>query len=318
MHSLARKLVLLGLLVALSAAAQEFPSRAVTLICPWPPGGSTDTHLRRFAEIASKHLGQPILIENKPGGGGMIGPGNMAQTARPDGYTLSQLPVSAFRIPHIQKVSWDPLRDFTYIIGLTGYTFGVVVKSDSPFKSFRDLLAYAKANPGKMSYGSTGTGTSPHLLMEEVAMKTGVEFLHVPFKGNADSTQALMGGHVMAQSDSSGWGRFVDAGQLRLLVTFGAQRTKRWPTVPTANDLGLNMVYSSPYGIVGPQGMEPRIVRILHDGFKKALDDPEHLKVLDQLDQEPWYQSSEDYARYARETLQKERALIERLGLLAK
>jgi tripartite-type tricarboxylate transporter receptor subunit TctC len=248
----------------------------------------------------------------------MIGPGNMGHTAKSDGYTLSQLPVTAFRIPHMQKVAWDPVRDFTYIIGLTGYTFGVVVKSDSQFKSFGDLLDYARANPGKMSYGSTGTGTSPHLLMEEVAMKAHVEFLHVPYKGNADSTQGLLGGHVMAQSDSSGWGRFVDAGQFRLLVTFGSQRTKRWPSVPTANDLGLDMVYSSPYGIVGPQGMDSRVVRILHDGFKKTLEDPGHQKVLQQLDQEPWYQSSGDYARYARETLQKERALIERLGLLAK
>ena len=202
--------------------------------------------------------------------------------------------------------------------GLSGYTFGVVVKSESPFRSFRDLLDYAKANPGKLSYGSTGTGTSPHLLMEEVSIKTGVQFLHVPFKGNADSTQALLGGQIMAQSDSSSWGRFVDAGQFRLLVTFGKERTKHWPTVPTANDLGLDMVYSSPYGIVGPHGLEPKVVKILHDGFKKALEDPEDLKVLEQLDQELWYQSSEDYAKYARETLRKERALIERLGLLAK
>jgi len=301
-----------------AAPAQEFPSRPITLICPWPPGGSTDTHLRRFAEIATRTLGQTVVVENKPGAGGTIGPGHIAQTAKPDGYSLSQMHMGAFRIPHMQKLAWDPVRDFTYIIGLSGYTFGVVVKSDSPFKSFRDLLDYARAHPGKMSYGSTGTGTSPHLLMEEVSMKTGVQFLHVPFKGNADSTQALLGDHIMAQSDSSGWGRFVDAGQFRLLVTFGRTRTKHWPTVPTANDLGLDMVYSSPYGIVGPRGMEPRVVRILHDGFKKALDDPENLKVLEQLDQELWYQSSEDYAKYARETLQRERALIERLGLLAK
>jgi len=319
MHLLARTLALLApLVLALPAPAQEFPSRPITLICPWPPGGSTDTHLRRFAEIATRTLGQTVVVENKPGGGGTIGPGHIAQTAKPDGYSLSQMHMGAFRIPHMQKLAWDPVRDFTYIIGLSGYTFGVVVKSDSPFKSFRDLLDYAKANPGKMSYGSTGTGTSPHLLMEEVSMKTGVQFLHVPFKGNADSTQALLGDHIMAQSDSSGWGRFVDAGQFRLLVTFGRERTKHWPTVPTANDLGLDMVYSSPYGIVGPRGMEPRVVKILHDGFKKALDDPENLKVLDQLDQELWYQSSEDYAKYARETLQRERALIERLGLLAK
>jgi len=319
MHLLARTLALLGpLVLALPAPAQEFPSRPITLVCPWPPGGSTDTHLRRFAEIATRTLGQTVVIENKPGAGGTVGPGTVALTGKPDGYTLTQMHMGTLRIPQMQKLAWDPVRDFTYIIGLSGYTFGVVVKSDSPFKSFQDLLDWAKANPGKMSYGSTGTGTSPHLLMEEVSAKSGVQFLHVPYKGNADSTQGLLGGHIMAQSDSSGWGRFVDAGQFRLLVTFGNHRTKRWPSVPTANDLGLDMVYNSPYGIAGPKGLEPKVVKTLHDGFRKALEDPEDLKVLDQLDQELWYRSSEDYAKYARETFQRERALIERLGLLAK
>ena len=319
MHLLARTLALLGpLVLALPAPAQEFPSRPITLVCPWPPGGSTDTHLRRFAEIATRTLGQTVVIENKPGAGGTVGPGTVALTGKPDGYTLTQMHMGTLRIPQMQKLAWDPVRDFTYIIGLSGYTFGVVVKSDSPFKSFQDLLDWAKANPGKMSYGSTGTGTSPHLLMEEVSAKSGVQFLHVPYKGNADSTQGLLGGHIMAQSDSSGWGRFVDAGQFRLLVTFGNHRTKRWPSVPTANDLGLDMIYNSPYGIAGPKGVEPKVVKTLHDGFKKALEDPEDLKVLDQLDQELWYRSSEDYAKYARETFQRERALIERLGLLAK
>jgi tripartite-type tricarboxylate transporter receptor subunit TctC len=318
MQSMQKMAVVALLAVTGLAAAQEFPSRPITMIVPWPAGGSTDTHMRRFSEVSSKYLGQQIVVENRPGGGGMLGPGTMAQTARPDGYTLSQLPMGAFRLPHMQKVAWDPLRDFTYIIGVTGYTFGVVVRSDSPIKSFREMLDYAKANPGKMNYGSTGTGTSPHLLMEEVAAKLGVEFLHVPFKGNAELTQALMGGHIMAQSDASGWGRFVDAGTFRLLVTFGNQRTKRWPSVPTARDLGLGVVSTSPYGVVGPKGMDARTVRILHDGLRKALEDPEHLKMLDQLDQELWYQSSEDYAKYARETFAQERALIERLGLLAK
>src|SRR5258708_16261067 len=171
---------------------------------------------------------------------------------------LCGMHMGTLRIPQMQKLSWDPLSDFTYIIGLSGYTFGVVVRSDSPFRTFRELLDWAKANPGKLSYGSTGTGTSPHLLMEEVSRKTAVQFLHVPFKGNADSTQALLGGHVMAQSDSSGWVRFVDAGPFRLVVTFGTQRTKRWPSVPTAKDLGLGMVYSSPYGIVRPRALAPR------------------------------------------------------------
>src|SRR5712691_13065654 len=131
-----------------TAFAQGFPNRPITLIVPWPAGGSTDTHLRKLAELASKQLGQPIIVENRPGAGGMLGPAGMARSAAPDGYTLSQLTVSAFRQPHMQKVDWDPLRDFTYIIGVSGYTFGMVVKSDSEFKTFNDLVAYAKANPG--------------------------------------------------------------------------------------------------------------------------------------------------------------------------
>jgi tripartite-type tricarboxylate transporter receptor subunit TctC len=216
----------------------------------------------------------------------------------------------------MQKVDWDPLRDFTYIIGVSGYTFGIVVKSDSPFKTFGDLMAYAKANPGKMSYSSTGTGTSPHLLVEDLASKAGVQLLHVPYKGNADSTQALMGGHVMAQSDATGWGKFVDQGAFRLLVTFGEQRT-RWGA-PTAKELGYDVISYSPYGIVGPKGMDPKVVKTLHDAFKKAMDDPENAKMLQTLDQVYWYKSSEDYAKWAAEDFVTERALIERLGLMAK
>ena len=301
---------------AFDAHAQNFPVKPIILICPWPAGGSTDLHLRQFAQIAAKYVGQNIVIENRPGASGMLGPGNMTKVSAPDGYTLSQLPVGAFRIPHMQKVDWDPLKDFTYIIGITGYTFGVVVKSDSPFKSLKDLLDYAKANPGKLSYGSTGSGTSPHLLIEELAMKTGVQMLHVPFKGNADSTQALLGGHVMAQSDATGWGRYVDAGTFRLLVTFGEKRTK-W-NAPTAKELGIDIVSYSPYGIVAPKGLDPKITKFLHDAFKKALDDPEHMKVLAQLDQVYWYKSSEDYAKWAAETFKAERGTIERVGLLLK
>src|SRR5258706_2431555 len=303
-------------LCASSAFAQGYPNRPIRLICPWPAGGPTDTHLRKLSELASKHLGQPIIVENKPGAAGMIGPAGMARTAAPDGYTISQLTINALRQPHMQKVDWDPLKDFTYIIGVSGYTFGVVVKSDSPIKSLADMIAYAKANPGKFSYGSTGIGTSPHLLVEELATKAGVQLLHVPFKGNADSTQALMGGHTMAQSDSTGWGKFVDAGSFRLLVTFGEQRT-RWGA-PTAKELGYDVVSYSPYGIAGPKGMDPKVVKILHDAFKKAMDDPENHKLLQQLDQIYWSKSPAEYAKWASETWVTERANVERLGLLLK
>jgi tripartite-type tricarboxylate transporter receptor subunit TctC len=305
-----------GLLFALAAQAQSFPTKPVTLIVPWPAGGSTDIYFRKLGEVAARHLGQPLVIDNKPGGSGMNGPATMAKTARPDGYTISQLAISAFRMPHMQKVDWDPISDFTYIIGLAGYTFGVVVRADSPFKTFQDLLTYARANPGKLSYATPGTGTSLHLAMEEVAAKAGVQFLHIPFKGYADGAIALMGGHVMVQVDSTGWAKQVDAGAQRLLATLGDKRT-RWGA-PTVKELGVDTVSNSPFGLVGPKGMPREVVKVLHDAFKKSLDDPEYLKVLAQLDQPAWYMSSEDYGRWAVDMLKAERATIERVGLLLK
>jgi len=304
------------LLAATSAFGQAFPSKPVTLIVPWPAGGSSDLYFRKLGEIAQKHLGQNLVIENRPGGSGMNGPATMAKTAKPDGYTISQLTITAFRVPHMQKVDWDPLNDFSYIIGLAGYTFGVVVRADSPFKSFQDLLAYARANPGKLSYATPGTGTSLHLAMEEIAAKAGVQFLHVPFKGYGDGAIALMGGHVMVQVDSTGWAKQVDAGAQRLLATLGDKRT-RW-NAPTVKELGVDTVSNSPYGLVGPKGMPPQVVKTLHDAFKRSLDDPEYLKVLAQLDQPAWYQSSDDYAKWAAEMFKAERSTIERVGLLLK
>lgn len=301
-----------------TAMAQAYPSRPVTMIIPWPAGGSTDRHLRALAEIASKHLGQPIVVENRPGAGGTLGPSTMAQTAKPDGYTIAQFPLGLLRMPHMQKTNWDPLTDFTYIIGVSGYTFGLTVKADSPYKTFKDYIEAARKQPGAINYGSTGTGSSPHLLMEELAGNAKVQLTHVPFKGNADLQAALLGGHVMAQSDASGWDKYVDGGQMRLLVTFGEQRTQRWPEVPTAQELGYGVVSTSPYGLAGPKGMDPAVVKVLHDAFKKAMDDPKHIEVLGQLNQAMWYRNGDDYRKWAAETYTKDKALIERLGLAAK
>jgi tripartite-type tricarboxylate transporter receptor subunit TctC len=301
-----------------SAFAQAYPSKPITLIVPWPPGGSTDRHLRTLAEIAGKHLGQTVIVQNQPGGGGTTGPGNMALNAKPDGYTIAQFPMGMLRIPHMQKTLWNPLTDFSFILGVSGYTFGFAVKTDAPHKSFSEYVEAARKTPGQIDYGSTGIGTSPHLLLEELSANTKVQFNHVPFKGNADLMQALLGGHVMAASDASGWDKFVDAGQMRLLVTFGEKRTKRWPAVPTAKELGYNVVGNSPYGLVGPKGMDAAVVKTLHDAFKKAMDDPKHIELLDQLNQDAWYRSGEDYAAWARTAYAKDKLLIERLGLAAK
>ena len=299
------------------ALAQAFPSRPIRYICPWPAGGSTDAVIRALAESAAKTLGQQIIVDNKPGAGGMLG-ANELVNARPDGYTLSQLPHGVFRIPHMQKVQFDTLRDFTWIACLTGYTFGLVVPADSPIKSIKDLVEYAKANPGKFSYGSTGTGTSPHLAVEEFAQRAGITLNHVPFKGNADNMQAILGGHTMAASDATGWAPHVNAGKLRLLATYGSKRTKRWPDVPTLDELGYKTVSDSPFGVCGPKGMDPAVVRTLHDAFKKTLDDPAVLATFDKFDQSVIYMSTEDYTRFARETYAAEKATIERLGMSAK
>src|SRR5256714_4754153 len=240
---------------AVSSAVSSFPAKPITLICPWPAGGTTDTHLRKFAEVATRYLGQPVLIENKPGGGGMVGPAQMARLAKPDGYTVAQLPITAFRLPHQRPVDWDALADFTYIIGITGYTFGVVVRADSPYNTLADLVEQARAKPGELSYATPGTGTSPHLLMEEVAMKAGVKMLHVPYKGFAEGAQALLGGHVVAHSDSTGWGRFVEAGQAPRPLPLRAKRTK-WDS-PAAEGAGDGNGSPPPYGTVGAQGNAP-------------------------------------------------------------
>jgi len=301
--------------IAMPAMAQSnFPSRPIKLICPWPAGGSTDAVMRAIAESASRILNNPVIIENKGGAGGMLGPNELV-SAKPDGYTLSQLPMGILRIPHMQKTLFDPLADFTYVACLTGYTFGIVVRSDSPIKSIKDLVDYAKANPGKFTYGSTGNGTTPHLAVEEFAMKAGIKLQHVPFKGNAEGMQAILGGHIMSHSDATGWGPHVEAGTCRLLATYGSKRTKRWPNAPTLNELGYDTVSDSPFGVGAPKEMDPAITRKLHDTFKATLEDPKVLASFEKYDQSVIYMNTEDYTKYARETFPKEKKLIEQLGL---
>lgn len=299
------------------ASAQTFPTRTIKLICPWPAGGSTDVVMRALAESAGKIMGQSVIVENKPGAGGTLGAVELIN-AKPDGYTLAQIPVGVFRIPHMQKVQFDTLKDFTWIICLTGYTFGLVVPIDSPIKNIKDLVAFAKANPDTFTYGTPGTGTSPHLAVEEFAQRAGIKLSQIPFKGSAHNLQAVLGGHVMAMSDSTGWGPLVDAGKLRLLATYGSKRTTRWPDVPTLNELGYDTVSDSPFGVCGPKGMDPKVVKIIHDTFKKTLDDPAVLAVFKQYDQPVIYMNTADYTKYAKDSFFTEKKTIERLGMANK
>jgi len=298
-----------------AAQAQSFPARPVTLIVPWPAGGTTDVGMRALASATEKHLGQSIVIENRPGGSGTLGPGQMAATAKPDGYTVAQIPITVFRFPFMQKTTFDPRTDFTYIIGVSGYTFGVVVNESAPWRTFPELMADAKANPGKINYGSPGTGTSLHIAMEQIAKRQGIKWTHVPFKGNAETMNALLGGHIHAVADSSGWAQLVNAGRFRLLVTWGAERAKNWPDVPTLRDIGIDMVSNSPFGIAGPKGMEPSVVKVLHDAFKKGLEDPSYAEAMARLDQELFYLGSEDYRKFALAQIEEAKRFIAELGL---
>jgi tripartite-type tricarboxylate transporter receptor subunit TctC len=314
LKAILRATVLLLALMAGAAPAQQFPTKPITLICPWPAGGASDLVMRAFAESVGKQLGQTMIVENRPGASGTMGAAALVN-AQPDGYTLTQLPISVFRTPLMNKMTFDPLKDITYIINVTGYTFGLVVRTDAPWKDLAEFVAYAKANPEKITYGTPGTGTTPHLAVEQFSLKAGIKLTHIPFKGFAENAQSLLGGHTLALSDSTGWAPHVDAGKMRLLATYGSKRTKRWPQVPTLLDAGYNTVSDSPFGFGGPRGMDPKVVKILHDAFKKAMDDPKVLSMLERYDQPVIYMNGEDYTKFARKTMEEEKPLIDRLGL---
>jgi tripartite-type tricarboxylate transporter receptor subunit TctC len=256
-----------------------------------------------------------VLIENRPGGGAVLGMSAVAR-ARPDGYTLAQMILPGMRLPFMQRMSFNPRTDFTPVMHVTGYTFGVLVKADSPWKTYADLVAEMKRRPGQIRWGNTGANGTPHLTNVDLAERDKVEVIHVPFRGEADATPALLGGHIEAASTGTGSGELVQQGSLRFLNFWTRERVKRFPTVPTLLELGYQgMVVTSPYGIVGPAGMEPGLVAALHDGFKRAQFDPAHLATLDRLDQPNEYLNSADYARFMAQTIDLEEARVKRLGL---
>ena len=308
-------LVALGSLVPLSSRAQApFPTRPITLIVPWSAGGATDITMRLMAELAGKTMGQRVVIENRPGAGGTLAM-PVIQQAAPDGYTLAQMPYPALRAPHLQKVSWDPIRDTTPILQISGVTFGVVVPANSPFKSFDDLLKFAAAKPGELTISTNGLGTTPHVVLDELFGQRNLRYIHVPYKGTAEQMLAVASGQLMAGVNSNGFVPYVDSGRLRLLATFNERRSARWANVPTLKELGYGITAMSPYGLVGPRGMDPQVVQTLHDAFKAALFDAQHLAQLARYEQEPNYLGSKDYAAALSEAFAFERRNVERLGL---
>ncbi len=309
-------LALPSLLPAGAARAQaHFPDRPITVLIPFPPGGTTDVQMRALAEAATRHFGQSVIIDNRPGAGGTLASAAIAR-GRPDGYTVAQHILPALRLPFMQRMPYDPRKDFTPIIHLTGYTFGVMVRADGPYRTWQDLVADARRRPGEVRLGNTGANGTPHLTMIDLAEREKLEVVHVPFRGEADGVPQVLGGHIEALASGTGASELVRDGKLRYLNFWTRERVKQFPDVPTLLELGYDgMVVTSPYGIVGPRGMDPAIVAALHDGFRKALFDPVHLAALERLFQPLEYLNSADYARNLQETIDMEERRVTRLGL---
>ncbi len=297
------------------ARGADFPDRPIRLIIPWAAGGSTDAQLRSLCEIAGRHLGQPIVLENRPGARGTFGAQALLQ-ARPDGYVLAQLHSGVLSHPYMTRATtWDPVEDFTYIIALTGYLSGLVVRHEAPWSSWTALMNDVRARPNAITYGSSGIGGLSHLVMAQLLQRERAEMLHVPYRGVAETTTALLSGTVDSVADSSGWAPHVEAGRMRLLAIWANDRARRFPQVPTIKELGHDIGGIAPYGLAAPKGTDPGVVRVLHDAFKAALHDPAQQAVLDRYDMPNLYMTGEAYRAWVAARVPVERDLVQRLGI---
>ncbi len=303
---------------AQTSGTDAWPSRPITLIVPWPAGGQTDLTLRILCEEAEPWLGQAVVVVNKPGAAGtLVAPA--LKMAEPDGYTIGQMPITVYRHALMNPVPWDPVKDFSPILQVSGVTFGVLVPADSPWKTWGALVEWAQAHPGELILGSTGIGTTAHLATEEILLQHGVRYVHVPYKGTADQMLAVASGTIMAGVNSSGFAPWVDQGKIRMLAIFSEQRSQRWPQVPTMKEIGYpQAVYTSPWGLAAPQGTPPAVMRKLHDAFHKAMLSERHRQALARYDQSLSYLNTEDYRAAVMQTVQHERQLLGRMNLLAR
>lgn len=305
-------LITLGLANGAAALAQPaFPAKAISLFVPYVPGGPTDQHLRILADEASKILGQTVVVENRPGANG-TNAARLIMNAKPDGYSIGLMPATIYREPHINKVNYDPLT-FSPIILLTDYTFGIAVRTDAPWKTWQELVADAKTRPGMINMGVPGFLSSPNLYMQEIAQTQGISFNVVPFKGDGETITALLGSHIDIAPLSGATSQHIEAGKMRYLVMLTEQRIARYPDVPTVKESGANIWIESPYGIVGPQGMDPAKVKILHDAFKTALYSERSKEVMTLLNQQINYKGPQEYGQYMRATYEQEKQRVQAL-----
>lgn len=296
-----RKIGLLFLCLLLMPAvlfAQAFPTKPINILVTFRAGGATDSFARLLAKPAEKLLGQSIVVSNNDGGGGSVGAGIGAKQ-KPDGYHLVATATTVITLnPQLMKLSYT-YKDFTPIMQFAEPIGGIFVRADSPWKTLKEFVEYAKKNPGQVTYSTQGTGTSPHIAMENIALKEGIQWTHVP---NPDANSMLLGGHVTAIAFSIAGFPFVKEGKFRLLAIRGQKRAKGFPEVPTVHELGYEVGELSTYFIVGPKGVPQPIVKKLDQAFHKAAETPEFLQFCDKMDVLPIQRNSEELGKYLEES----------------
>jgi len=304
----------MGAIPGIGFAQERYPTKPINFLIGYPAGGTTDICARPLVAAASKILGQPIVVVNKPGGASAVAMASL-KNEKPDGYTIGILPSGAVLSQHMRKVPYDSAKDFTPIMQYAVYLYGLVVKPDSPWKTFREFIEYAKANPGKIRYSTAGPGVPQHLVMERLALKEKIKWTHIPFEGGPQAIAALLGGHVEASSQTTEWKKHVEAGTLRLLAVYGEKRMIDFPGVPTLLELGYDIIAPSLISIVGPKGLSPQVVETLHEAFKKAMEDADFIKISRQVDQPPIYRGPQELAKHVEEMNEQVGSLIRSLGL---
>jgi len=294
--------------------AQDFPTKSVNVIVTFAPGGTLDTATRILATKAEKFLGQPVIVSNVGGGGGSVALAQVA-TKKPDGYEITSCTSTGLiRIPQLRAVPYGP-DDFIPVMHYAAVESGVVVKSDSAYKTFKDLVEFARKNPGKVTYATSGAGSPMHMAMEFVAMKENIKWTHVPQTGGAPGLAAVLGGHVTAMSDSTEWLPHVKEGSLRLLATHGEKRMKSFPNVPTFRDLGYDFINETVFMIAAPKGTPAPVIKKLDDSFHKAMDDPQFVQTIANIEFAVSYRNSADTKKYLDDAYARFGEMIKNLGI---
>ena len=300
------------------AFAQTYPSRPVMLASTFAAGSSQDLLVRAIAGIVAAELKQPVVVDNKPGAGGGLA---MSHTAaqKPDGYALNVAASAGLaNLPLMQKLTFDPANDFDYIMQMVSFPIGVVVKAESPFKSWSDLVAYAKANPGKITYGTTGQNSMANLGMQRLQRLAGITLTHVPHKGAMEVIPAVLGDHVMVMVSGVEWKPQVEAGRMRLLMMWTDKRLPAFADAPTAREIGYPFELDVSFGLLAPKGLPPDVAAQVHGAFKAALETGSIRALIEKYDMVPAYLDGATFKARIASIAADMKPIIEQLGLAKK